>query len=70
MKVSAPRLPRRDTRCSCEWLLNHAIKVLPEWPAHSLDLNPIEHMWALLKRKNAGGPPRYLVLEKESAGYS
>ena len=26
------------------WLLEHAIELLPEWPPHSPDLNPIEHV--------------------------
>lgn len=33
-----------------EWFKSHGIYVI-EWPPHSSDLNPIEHVWNLLKRK-------------------
>jgi len=33
-----------------KWFEDTAIPVL-EWPPYSPDINPIEHMWALLKRK-------------------
>lgn len=32
-----------------EWLENHGIWVI-EWPPHSPDLNPIEHVWKALKK--------------------
>jgi transposase len=31
-----------------DWLLEHRIEVM-DWPPYSLDLNPIENVWALLK---------------------
>ena len=34
------------TEEACESMENHGLRVLPNWPAHSPDLNPQESMWA------------------------
>ncbi len=39
------------------WLNDHGVGVL-DWPAYSPDLNPIENLWAIIKRKMRNKRPK------------
>jgi hypothetical protein len=53
-------------QASMDWLLLHGIIPI-KWPAHSPDLNPIEHIWKALKAKLRRIHPEYTTLKKNEA---
>ena len=49
--------PCHTSAVSRKWFQRNRVTVL-EWPPQSPDLNPIEHLWSLLKKKIAQRKPK------------
>ncbi len=49
--------PAHTAKSIKSWLNGHGVGVL-DWPANSLDLNPIENLWGIVKRKMKNKRPK------------
>ncbi len=49
--------PAHTAKSTQRWLNDHGVSVL-DWPENSPDLNPIENLWCIVKRKMTNKRPK------------